>query len=272
MIIVDGATKRYGSTTVLDGVSATLQAGQLIALVGANGAGKSTLLSAIGRLTTLDAGRVTVNGLDVGVGGPALARHLSILRQDNHLPVRLTVEELIGFGRFPHNAGRPGPDDDAAVGRAIGQLGLEGLKGRRLDELSGGQRQRAFIAMVLCQDTPFVLLDEPLNNLDMRHAVETMTLLRRLVDEFDKTVVVVLHDVNVAAGFADRILALRDGRLVADGPPGELMQRDVLAEVFDLDVEVCDVGGHRIALSFLPPRPTDELHSNRETHANRKRM
>src|SRR5690606_19134942 len=124
------------------------------------------------------------------------------------------------------------------VEHALARLGLTDLGARRLDQLSGGQRQRAFIAMVLCQDTDYVLLDEPLNNLDLRHAVQTMDLVRRLADELDKTVLVVLHDVNVAAGHADRMLALRSGALVADGPPDEIVRSDVLRDVFGVDLDV----------------------------------
>lgn len=253
MIEVRGVTKRYGATTVLDDVSVSIPRGGVVALVGPNGAGKSTLLSVIGRLLDADAGTVLVDGADVrATPSNELAKRLSILRQDNHLPVRLSVRELVEFGRFPHSNGRFRAHDREHVEHALERLGLTDLASRRLDQLSGGQRQRAFIAMVLCQDTDYVLLDEPLNNLDLRHAVQTMDLVRRLADELDKTVLVVLHDVNVAAGHADRMLALRSGALVADGPPDEIVRSDVLRDVFGVDLDVRHVDGRPVAMHFAP--------------------
>ncbi|WP_268595839.1 ATP-binding cassette domain-containing protein, partial [Escherichia coli] len=140
-------------------------------------------------------------------------RRLAILRQDNHLPLRLTVRDLVAFGRYPHTGGRLTLDDKVHIDRAIAYLELEPLADRYLDEMSGGQRQRAFVAMVLCQDTRYVLLDEPLNSLDMKHAVAMMGTLRRAADELGKTVVLVLHDINFASAYADRIVAMKAGRV-----------------------------------------------------------
>ncbi|SFU11633.1 ABC transporter [Mesorhizobium sp. YR577] len=140
-----------------------------------------------------------------GTAGDVLGRTLSILHQDNSVSSRLTVRELATIGRYPHSKGRPTVEDRDHVERAITYRGLETLADRFLDELSGGQRQRAFVAMVLCQDTDFMLLDEPLNNLDMKHAVSMMKLLRRAVDELGKTVVLVLHDINFASCYSDHI-------------------------------------------------------------------
>lgn len=251
MIEVAGVTKRYGTTTVLDDVSLSIPRGGITSLIGANGAGKSTLLGIISRLVRPDAGRVVVDGMDV-VTTPSdqLARRLAILRQDNHLTVRLTVRELVTFGRFPHSRGRPDSHDLAKVDEALAYLELQDLADRHLDTLSGGQRQRAFVAMVLCQDTDYVLLDEPLNNLDLRHAVEMMRLLGRIARELDRTVVIVLHDVNVASFHSDRIVALRDGRLVAEGPPAQIVRPGPLAEVFDMHIPVHDIDGSPVAVHF----------------------
>lgn len=239
MIEVSGVTKRYGDATVLDNVSLTLHRGGVTALVGANGAGKSTLLSIIGRLLTPEAGRVSVDGLDVATTpSTELARRLSILRQENTVAVRLTVRELVEFGRFPHSGGRLTANDRDHVERAIDYLQLRPFEHRPVDQLSGGQRQRVFIAMVLCQDTDYVLLDEPLNNLDMRHAVQTMHLVRRLATDLGKTLVVVLHDINFAAHHADRIVAMKDGRILADGTPSEIVTPAQLQAIFDLEVDV----------------------------------
>ncbi len=251
MIEVRGVTKRYGQTTVLDDVSLDLPRGGLTSIIGANGAGKSTLLAIMSRLLEPDAGRITVDGLDVATTPSAqLARRLSVLRQENHFAMRLTVRELVAFGRFPYSQGRLTAEDRRHVDDAIGFLELDDFQGRYLDQLSGGQRQRAYVAMVLCQDTDYILLDEPLNNLDMRHSVQMMRMLRRLAVERDKTIVVVIHDINFASCHSDRIVALRDGRVVGEGPTEAMVEPAMLRSVFDLDIDVQTWGGQRIGVYF----------------------
>jgi len=251
MIALDGVTKRYHGTTVLDDVSLTLGEQGVTALIGPNGAGKSTLFSLVGRLLRPDAGTVTVDGMDVRTASSAdLAKVLAVLRQDNHIAARLTVADLVEFGRFPHSKGRLTVDDRAQIDRAIAYLDLEPFRDRFLDELSGGQRQRAFIAMVLAQDTKYVLLDEPLNNLDVRHMTEIMKLVRRMADELGKVVVVVLHDINFAAAYSDRIVAMRGGRVVADAPVAEIMRPEVLGEVYETAVDVREIDGRPVALYY----------------------
>ncbi|UFU07579.1 iron ABC transporter ATP-binding protein [Ruania halotolerans] len=250
MIALERATKRYGGQTVLDDVSISFGDEGVTALIGPNGAGKSTLFGIIGRLIRPDEGRVLVDGMDV-VQAPsrALAKALAVLRQDNHIAARLTVADLVEFGRFPHSQGRMTAVDREHVERAIDYLDLQPFRERFLDQLSGGQRQRAFVAMVLAQDTRYVLLDEPLNNLDMPHAVEIMRLLRRMADELDKRVVVVLHDINVAARYADRIVAMRDGQVVADARAEAVMDPAVLESIYDIPVSVRRVDGRLVALT-----------------------
>lgn len=251
MIEANGVTKRYGETVVVNDVTLRLPKRGVTAITGPNGAGKSSLLSMISRLVPMSAGQVLVDGMDVTrTPGAVLARRLSILRQDNHLPARLTVRDLITFGRYPHSRGRPTRDDAAHVERAIATMALEPLADRFLDELSGGQRQRAFVAMVLCQDTDYLLLDEPLNSLDMRHAVAMMRLVRRAADEFGKTVVLVLHDLNFASCHADHIVAMRDGRVLMQGTPAEIMRPDAIAAIFDVEATVQQIGGKLIAAYF----------------------
>ena len=251
MIEVLGVTKRYGETTVLDDVSLTIPRGGITSLIGPNGAGKSTLLSIMSRLLPADEGSVLVDGMDVATTPSAtLARRLSILRQDTSLPVRLTVRELVAFGRFPHSRGRLTAEDEHHVDGAIDFLELGPLADRFLDQLSGGQRQRAHVAMVLCQDTDYLLLDEPLNNLDMRHSVQMMRLLRRMCEELGKTIVLVVHDINFASCHSDRIVAMRDGVVVAEGDPATMIAPAELRKVFDLDIEVHDIGGRRIGVYF----------------------
>ena len=249
MISIEHVSKSYGDVRVLDDVSLTIPAGGITSVIGANGAGKSTLLSVVARLLPADRGRVTVDGLDVtATPGPVLARRLSVLRQENAMSVRLTVRELVAFGRFPHSGGRLTAEDRRLVEEAIDWFDLRPLADRHLDQLSGGQRQRAYVAMVLCQGTDYVLLDEPLNNLDMKHAVAMMRMLGRMTRELGKTVVLVVHDINFASAWSDRIVAMRDGRVVADGPTEELMEPAVLRQVFDVDVEVHELGGQRVGV------------------------
>ncbi|AWH97356.1 iron ABC transporter ATP-binding protein [Dietzia psychralcaliphila] len=241
----------YGDTQVLHDVTACFAQGGVTSLIGPNGAGKSTLLGVMSRLQDAESGHVLVDGVDVSAnGGRELARRLAVLRQENAVSIRLTVRELVAFGRFPHNGGRPTPGDAEHVEYALTAMELEGFADRYLDELSGGQRQRAHIAMVLAQDTDYVLLDEPLNNLDLRHATSIMRLLRRTAAERNKTIVLVIHDINIAAAYSDRIIAMKDGVIVADGTPAQIMRTEVLRLVYDMDMQVAEVAGRYVALYF----------------------
>ncbi|MFC0284612.1 ABC transporter ATP-binding protein [Camelimonas abortus] len=254
MIEIRNVRKSYGDTVVVDDVSLTLPGGGVTAVIGPNGAGKSTLLTMIGRLLPMDSGQILVDGLDV-TRAPSgeLARRLSILRQENHIAARLTVRDLVAFGRYPHSGGRLTPADRAHVERAMDFLGVTHLAGRFLDELSGGQRQRVHVAMVVCQDTDYVLLDEPLNNLDMKHAVQMMQLMRRMADDLGKTIVVVLHDINFASVYADHIVAMRHGRVLRQGPPREMMTPEAMREIYDIDMRIEEIGGDRIGVYYRQP-------------------
>lgn len=241
-----------GVTPVLDGVDLTPRPGTITGLVGPNGAGKSTLLTAMAKLLTPDAGRILIDDRDLAALRPAeLAKKLAVLRQDSHLTARLTVVDLIRFGRFPHSGGRLLDHDHAVVDACLARVQLGELRDRYLDELSGGQRQRAFIAMALAQQTSHLLLDEPLNNLDMEHARTTMALLREVAVEEARTIVVVLHDINVAAAFCDEIVGMRDGRIVVAGPPSEVVTTEQLERVFGVAIPVTSVGGQPVALHWL---------------------
>jgi len=251
MIHVSDVSKRYGGQTVVDGVSCYIKDGGITSIIGPNGAGKSTLLSMMSRLLPMDNGSVSIDGLDVtATDSKQLARKMAILRQENQLTVRLSVRDLVGFGRFPHNNGRPTAADKAHIDQALEYLDLSAIADKFVDELSGGQRQRAFIAMVLAQDTDYLLLDEPLNNLDMKHSVEMMRLLRRLTDELGKTVVLVIHDINFASCYSDSIVAMRQGRLIHQGPPAQIMQPEVLRDVYEIDIRIEEIDGNRIGVYF----------------------
>lgn len=251
MIEVNSVTKRYGNNTVVNNVSVQIPRGGITAIIGPNGAGKSTLLSIISRLMKPDGGVVSIDGDDINqIVSDNLARRMAVLRQDNHLAVRLTVADLVGFGRYPYNKGRPTTDDRVHIEAALDFLELQDLRHRFLDELSGGQRQRAFVAMVLCQDTDYILLDEPLASLDMRHAVAMMKRLQRVTEELNKTVVLVLHDINFASTYADSIIAMKNGELVVHATPSEVITPSVLREVYDMDVAVHEIDGRRVGLYF----------------------
>ncbi|RIX98468.1 ATP-binding cassette domain-containing protein [Aureimonas flava] len=249
MIEIESARKAFGDTPVVDDVTLRIPARGVTSIIGPNGAGKSTLLSLVARLAGLDGGRIRVDGLDVSTTpGPVLARRLAVLRQDNHMTARLTVRDLVAFGRYPHSRGRPAPGDAEHVARALAYLDLGDLADRFLDELSGGQRQRAFVAMVLCQDTDYLLLDEPLNNLDMPHAASMMRILRRAADELGRTVVVVLHDINFAAWHSDHIVAMRAGRVCRQGTPEEIVQAPVLEAIYGVPFAVRRIDGRPTCL------------------------
>ena len=240
-ITLTDVAKDYSSSVKIGPVTAEIQPGGVTALVGPNGAGKSTILTMIGRLLDIDTGEITVAGHDV-VNTPSktIAKILSVLRQENHFVTRLTVRQLVGFGRFPHSKGRLTIGDEKYISEAIDFLNLTELEDRYLDQLSGGQRQRAYVAMVLAQNTDYVLLDEPLNNLDMQHAVQMMKQLRRAADELGRTVVIVLHDINFAAHYSDRILAMKNGQVVEHGTPREIMRDEVLTGIFNTDIQVIE--------------------------------
>ena len=251
MISTQNLSKKYHDTLVVDQVSVQISKGGLTAIIGPNGAGKSTLLSMISRLTPMSTGSVAIDGLDIKrTPSVELAKRLSILRQHNESTIRLTVRDLVAFGRFPHSGGRLTAIDQEHIDEAIHYLDLEPYQHRHLDELSGGQRQRAYVAMVMCQDTDYVLLDEPLNNIDIHHAVGMMQLLRRAADEKGKTVVVVLHDINFASCYADHIIAMRRGQLAFQGTAEQIITSQVLTELYEIPMQVHELNGQRICVYF----------------------
>lgn len=253
MITLAEIQKSYGDVKALGPVDLELPKGGITALVGPNGAGKSTMLTIVGRLLGADTGTVHVGGLDVTTAkSRKLATTLAILRQENHFVARLSVRQLVSLGRFPHSQGRLTTECVQAVDRALEFLDLTDLQTRYLDELSGGQRQRSYVAMVLAQETEYALLDEPLNNLDMQHAVAMMGQLRRAADNLGKTVVLVVHDINFAAAYADRIVAMTEGVIRYVGTPREIMTPEVLSDVFDTPVDVITHGEHPLAVYYRP--------------------
>lgn len=251
MIEVQEITKQYGEKVVLDKVGLQFQKGKVTSLIGSNGAGKSTLLSVISRLLSQDGGVVKVDEKNVTeYKNRMLAQRLSILKQSNHVRLKLTVRELVSFGRFPYSQDKLTKEDVKKVDRAIDFLNLRLIEHAYIDELSGGQKQRAYMAMVVAQDTEYILLDEPLNNLDMKHSVQTMKMMRQLADELGKTIIVVLHDINFASHYSDYIVALKDGKVVYHDTTDNIIREDVLKDVFGVQVKICEFDNKRICNYF----------------------
>lgn len=252
MIEVKNVTKRYGGKHGIHRVSVNIPQGKITSFIGPNGAGKSTLLSVVSRLTSPDEGEVLIDGQPIGLADSSgLATKISILKQMNQLNVKLTVKDLVEFGRFPYSKGRLRAEDRQHVEDALRYMELEEVQDKFIDQLSGGQRQRAFIAMVLAQDTEYVLLDEPLNNLDMKHSVQIMKMLRRLTDELGKTVVLVLHDINFASFYSDRIVAMKNGCIVREGATDDLIDSAVLKGIYDMDIPVQVIDGKKNCVYFI---------------------
>lgn len=251
MIEIKNISKKYGHTTVVDNVSFSIPKGKITSLIGPNGAGKSTVLSIISRLIQKDHGEIIIEGKELGKWkSNDLAKKISILKQFNNVTVRLTIRELVSFGRFPYSKGNLSKEDWAFVDKAIKYMELDDIQDKYLDQLSGGQKQRAYIAMVIAQDTEYILLDEPLNNLDMKHSVQIMKVLRRLTEELNKTVIIVIHDINFASCYSDNIVALRDGKIVKQGPTCNIMQCEVLKDTYDMDINVTCHNDKQICLYY----------------------
>lgn len=248
---VNELTKRYDGKVVVDAVTFRVPKGKVLSLIGPNGAGKSTVMGVISRLIARDAGMVDFEGKDIGKWkSKELSRRLAILTQTNNVQMKLTVRELVTFGRFPYSGSRVTAEDEAIIDRAIAYMELREIQDRFIDELSGGQRQRAYIAMVIAQDTEYVLLDEPTNNLDIYHATNMMKIVRRLCDELGKTVILVLHEINYAAFYSDYICAFKDGKIARFGTVKEVMTKEVLSQIYQVDFEILDIQGKPLSIYY----------------------
>lgn len=252
MIAIKELTHCIGEQTILNNISLNIPQNGITALIGANGAGKSTLLSLMARLQSLQSGSITYNGRDLASTPTAqVAKMLSILTQENSIHSRISVRDLLLFGRYPYHQGRPNNEDKAIVEQAIEQFQLGNLAHRYLTELSGGQKQRALIAMVFCQSTEYVLLDEPLNNLDMYYARQLMQLLHQLTHEHQRTTVVVLHDINQAAAYADYVVAMQAGEVRFVGTPEEVFTASNIKILFDMDADVLTHKGKKLIVHHI---------------------
>ncbi|GAB3698907.1 ABC transporter ATP-binding protein [Nocardiopsis oceani] len=236
-LLVEELTLGYKDRDVIESLDLAVPPGRITAIVGANACGKSTLLRSMSRLLAPKSGRVLLDGREVhGMPPKAVARTLGLLPQSPVAPEGIAVSDLVGRGRHPHQRmlSRWSREDDEAVAEALEATGTVDLADRPVDELSGGQRQRVWIAMALAQRTDLLLLDEPTTFLDVSHQVEVLDLLTELNESRGTTVVLVLHDLNLAARYADHLIALADGRLHASGPPERVLTPETVHEVFGL--------------------------------------
>lgn len=243
MIEIKHVHHRIQQQNILSDINLTIPKGGISALIGPNGAGKSTLFSLMARLNPLQSGDIYFDNMHIATArGNEIAQKVAILTQENTLHAKITVADLLMFGRYPYHQGRPTEEDRTVVEQGLLHFALSDYSARYLSELSGGQRQRALTAMVFCQSTDYLLLDEPLNNLDMYHARALMQRLRQLADDFQKTIVIVLHDINQAIAYADRIIAMQDGTVLFNGAPDTVITPDNVFRLFQVE---CDVITHK---------------------------
>ncbi|MBO1268812.1 ABC transporter ATP-binding protein [Arthrobacter cavernae] len=241
LLSAHGLTLGFDGRTVVPSLDVAFARGTVTSVIGPNGCGKSTLLRGLGRLLRPQAGRVALDGGDLaGMSSRATAQRMSILPQTPHAPSGLTVGELVARGRHPRQRWYQqfSHSDEGAIADALAATDIADLAATPLEDLSGGQRQRAWISMILAQETELMLLDEPTTYLDLAHQVDVLELVRRLNQDMGRTVVMVLHDISLAARYSDVIIAMRDGRIVAEGPPSDVITPELLWEVFGLRAEV----------------------------------
>ena len=251
MIEVRNLSKSYGDKMVVHDVSLKIQKGKITSLIGPNGAGKSTAFSMITRLMKRDGGQVFIEGKELDSWDKKeLSKKIAILKQSNNINIRLTVRELVSFGRFPYCEGKLQAEDIKYVEEAIEYMRLTDIQDKYLDELSGGQRQRAYIAMVIAQGTEYIFLDEPLNNLDMNNSVQMMKVLKKLCDELGKTIILVMHDINFTSCYSDYIICLKNGMISQDGIVDEIINKETLEDIYEMDFDVKDIDGKKISIYY----------------------
>ncbi|WJH36577.1 ABC transporter ATP-binding protein [Paenibacillus sp. CC-CFT747] len=231
----------YGDTAIFQELNVTIPQGEITVFIGGNGCGKSTLLRSLARLLKPQSGQIVLNGSDIAtLSTKEVARRLSILPQGPTAPEGLTVLQLVKQGRYPYQSWLQqwSDADESAVRRALTLTGMDVLAERAVDSLSGGQRQRAWIAMTLAQETPVILLDEPTTYLDLAHQIEVLDLLQELNEKENRTIVMVLHDINLACRYAHHLVAIKNGCIWAEGDPSLVVDDELIRQVFELDCQV----------------------------------
>ena len=241
--------KSFGNQAILEDIQLNISPSKFTAFIGPNGAGKSTLLSIMSRLLKKDQGFLSIKGKEIEAwNSKELAKELTILKQKINYQSKLTVEELVSFGRFPYSQDRLTKEDFKKVEQALEYLDIADLRERFIDTLSGGQLQRVFIAMVLTQDTDFILLDEPLNNLDIKQSISMMKILRSLVDDLGKTIIIVIHDINIASQYVDEIVAFKDGKVFYQGTTNQVMRKEILDPLYEMDITLSEINGKKVCI------------------------
>ena len=226
---------------IVEGLTLTIPTQAITAIIGPNGCGKSTLLKALARILIPEQGKVEVNEVDIhSQSTKEIARQIGLLPQSPRSPDGITVLDLIQRGRYPHQGifRQWSREDEASVNNALSLTGLTNFSDKPIDELSGGQRQRVWIAMLLAQETPIMLLDEPTPHLDIAHQIEVLDLLKELTRQHNRTIVMVLHDINLAVRYADNLIAMRDGKIKTFGEPHNVVTAQMMHEVFSIQAQI----------------------------------
>ena len=251
MFKINNVNKNYGFQKVLSEINLEIPQNKLTCIIGPNGAGKSTLLNAISRLIKVDKGDILINSKNLkDWDKKELSKILSIMKQLNNINVRLTIADLVAFGRYPYSEDRLTENDYQKINEALEYTGLSSIKDKYIDELSGGQKQRTYIAMTLAQDTEYILLDEPLNNLDIKHILEVMHLLKKLVEEQNKTIILVVHDINIASTFADYIVAMKNGEIIESGLTEDIINNEILYKIYEINFQIENFKNKKICLYY----------------------
>ncbi|MGG4455284.1 ABC transporter ATP-binding protein [Brevibacillus porteri] len=260
----------YGELSIVKDLNISIPSGKITALVGANGSGKSTILKTLARIMKPTGGQVFLDGKSIHQQSTKeVAKQLAILPQNPTAPDGLTVSELVTYGRFPHQKGFGSltKEDKEIISWAISMTGMSDFHDRPVDQLSGGQRQRAWIAMALAQGTDILFLDEPTTFLDMAHQLEVLKLLQKLNDEENRTIVMVVHDLNHATRYAQHMVAISRGTVVAEGSPAEVMTPDMLRKVFNIEADILidPRTGVPLCLPYELSHTVDQKHPNENT-------
>lgn len=251
MFKINNVNKNYGFQKVLSEINLEIPQNKLTCIIGPNGAGKSTLLNAISRLIKVDKGDILIDSKNLkDWDKKELSKTLSIMKQLNNINVRLTIADLVAFGRYPYSEDRLTENDYQKINEALEYTGLSSIKDKYIDELSGGQKQRTYIAMTLAQDTEYILLDEPLNNLDIKHILEVMHLLKKLVEEQNKTIILVVHDINIASTFADYIIAMKNGEIIESGLTEDIINNEILYKIYEINFQIENFKNKKFCLYY----------------------
>lgn len=249
---IKGLTFSYGTNEVIKGLDLSIKQGKVTTLIGANGCGKSTLFNLITKNLRPNSGEIRLEGKDISqVKLKDFARQVAIVHQYNTAPADISVEKLVAFGRTPYHAfgsTSNSEEDEEKIKRALEITNTEKLKDKAVAQLSGGQKQRVWIAMALAQGTKILFLDEPTTYLDIRYQLQILKLVRKLNEEYGMTVIMVLHDINQSLYYSDEIVAMKDGRITAQGKPEEIITSELIKNVYDVELGISAVNGRPFVL------------------------